>query len=131
MTNEKRQMENGKFSPSLSRLRLQLNEVSSGRRHRVALQSPQTIRDAERAFHSPVVVAAHLRASLVAPADVVSLAARSLDLLERIAAFRNGEVVFGTPALLDVVNLQAVELHPMDLIASFVIDLAAEEAHRH
>lgn len=84
-----------------------------------------------RAFHAAVVVAAHLRASLVHAAYVVRPAARSLDLLERVAAFRNREVVLGAPLFFDVVDLQAVKFHPMNLVAGFVINLAAGEGHRH
>src|SRR5438876_11456239 len=125
MTNEKWQMTNGKSCPSLSRRRLQLNQVSRRRRHRTVFQSPQTIRNALWAFHAAVIVAAHLRASLVYAADIVRRAAWSLDLLERVAAFRNREVILGLPSLFDVIDLQAVKLHPMNLVASFVIHLAS------
>src|SRR5713226_9496707 len=131
MTNEKWQMENGKSRPSLSRLRLQLNEVSGRRRHRTVFYSPQTIRDTGRSFHSSIVITAHLGPSLVDAADVVGRAARCLNLLERVATFGNCEVVLGVPALLYVVDLQPVKLHPMNLVASLVINIATEEGHRH
>src|SRR6266705_2939434 len=112
-------MANGKPCPGLSRLRLQLNEVSLLNRQSVLFQSPQTIRDALGAFHAAVIVAAHLRASLVHTTDIVRRAAWSLGLLERVAAFRNREVVLGAASLFDVIDLQPMKLHPMNLIAGF------------
>src|SRR5436309_2614111 len=95
-----------------------LESISIMRTSRL-FESPQTIRDALRAFHSTVIVAAHLRASLVNAADVIGRTAWSRDFLERVAAFRNGEVVLGAASLFDVIDLQAVELHPMNLVARF------------
>jgi len=94
-------------------------------------QTPEAVSYTLRAFHAAVVIATHLRASLVDAADVVGLAARSLDLLERIATLRNSEVVFGAALLLDVLDLQPVKLHPINLVASFVINHATGEGHRH
>jgi hypothetical protein len=93
--------------------------------------SPQTIGDALGAFQAAVIIAAHLRASLIHAADIVSRAARSLDLLERVTAFRNREVVLGAPLLFYVIDLQPVKLHPMNLVARFVINFASGEGHRH
>src|SRR6185295_6004727 len=115
----------------LSNRRLDLHEFRGRQWLSFCFEFPKTIRDALRAFHAAVIVAAHLRASLIHAADVVSLAACCFDLLERVAAFWNREVVFCLPAFHFVIDLQPVEFHPMNLIASFVIDLAAPEGHGH
>jgi hypothetical protein len=95
------------------------------------LRPPQTISDAERAVHSSIVVAAHLGTSLIHSANIVSRAGVGLDLLKRVAALRDREVILCLPALLDVIDLEPVELHPMNLVASILIDLPSEEGHRH
>src|SRR6185295_9734039 len=82
----------------LSNRRLDLHEFRGRQWLSFCFEFPKTIRDALRAFHAAVIVAAHLRASLIHAADVVSLAACCFDLLERVAAFWNREVVFCLPA---------------------------------
>jgi hypothetical protein len=124
------QLRESKPKQALTSRRLELNKVTR-QTLSFTFQSPQAIRDALRAFHAAVVIATHLRASLVDAADIVSLAARSLDLLERVATFRNSEVVLGAALLLHVIDLQPVELHTINLVARFVINFATGEGHRH
>jgi hypothetical protein len=56
--------------------------------------------------------------------------------LKRPAPLRNRKVVFDNGAAtaigsLNVVDLQPMQFHPVDLVAGGFIDFAAEESHRH